>query len=216
MKNKLTLLFAFICFCFSLGVYSATNAEIEKAALDSQAKLFKDTRSPVDGSGDLTLVFFLDYNCPYSRLLDKVIQEEVKTRNFKVVYMPLGIIDNASPYAAKAALAANKQGKFKILHDAFMAETNPLTEATIQAILARPAIASALDKTKYDADYKDMAVEAQMFENRILYEKLQFVGVPSVIAAKLDTNNVVVADKLMSFAGVDRNGLVYIIYKLRS
>lgn len=196
------------------SVSAATSQEINAASLGVQADLFTVAKDPSQGAGVVSLVFFYDYNCPYSRVLDKIINEVYPGNNVKVIYKPLGIIDRFSPSAAKAVLAASKQGKFKLVHDAFMKYPGALNEAVIQNILAQPEL-SSLDKAQYDQDYKNLNTEAQIFENRVLYEKVKLAGVPSVIAAKLDASNKVEANKLQNFSGVERQDLMYMIFQLK-
>ena len=81
--------------------------------------MFRDPDSPVGGnpSGDVTLVEFFDYNCPYCKMMAPLIaQAESVDPQLRIVYKEFPILGAGSVYAAKAALAANKQGKYEAFH----------------------------------------------------------------------------------------------------
>jgi protein-disulfide isomerase len=67
----------------------------------------------------VTLVEFFDYNCPYCRRMGPVMtQAEVADPKLRIVYKEFPILGPASVFAAKAALAAHKQGKYFAFHQA--------------------------------------------------------------------------------------------------
>jgi protein-disulfide isomerase len=212
--KKGILLMAVIFSASLLAQPERTDAQIEESALKVSNRLFQVNNSPTAGTGDLTLVLFYDYNCPYSRILDKQLRAIITENKVRVIYRPVGLIDSASPIAARAVLAAHKQGKFEVVNDAFINETKPLTQAMIQSIIAQPNL--GIDQERYKKDFDDLSVEGQVFENRIVYEEISMAGVPAIIGAKLDTSNNVVSSKIKYFAGVNRQDLVYMLYKLRS
>jgi protein-disulfide isomerase len=88
-------------------------AAAAKAALKShEAEVFQDPDSPVGGNpnGNVTLVEFFDYNCPYCRALTPLMAKaEAADPQLRIVYKEFPILGKRSVFAAKAALAANKQ-----------------------------------------------------------------------------------------------------------
>ncbi len=94
------------------------------AIADNKAAIFNDPDDPVVGNlqGDVTLVEFLDYQCGYCKSvwqdLADVVDSDGKVR---VIYKDFPILGPASVTAAKAALAAQRQGKYQALHYALMA-----------------------------------------------------------------------------------------------
>src|SRR3546814_5538958 len=74
--------------------------------------LLRKPDSPVSGNlaGDVTMVEFFDYNCPYCRsvaqTLDRVMESDGSIR---MVFKEFPILGSNSIFAAKAALAANAQ-----------------------------------------------------------------------------------------------------------
>ena len=103
------------------GEEEATEAQ---AALKSRAdEVFRDPDSPVGGNphGDVTLVEFFDYNCPYCRqVAPLMLQAEAADPKLRLVFKEFPILGPGSTFAAKAALAAHKQGKYLAFHHALM------------------------------------------------------------------------------------------------
>src|SRR5215467_8577627 len=80
----------------------------QKELLDSPDDLVQG-----NPKGDVTLVEFFDYRCPYCKQvepsLDALLKEDSKLR---IVYKEFPILGEASVYATHVALAARKQGKY--------------------------------------------------------------------------------------------------------
>lgn len=91
---------------------------------DLATAVLHDPEAPVGGNpmGDVTIVAFLDYNCPFCRRstpeLDKFVAGDP---NVRVVYKDWPILAASSVLDAKMALAANYQGKYQQAHNALMA-----------------------------------------------------------------------------------------------
>lgn len=135
--------------------------------------------SPVMGPADakITVVEFSDFQCPYcSRGRDtmKQLMEKYKGK-IKLVFknLPLEFHKNAEP-AAKAALAANKQGKFWEMHDAFFDKQDALSEQ----FYLDTAKSLGLDLEKFKKDMADPAIAKQIEEDKALAAKNQISGTP--------------------------------------
>ena len=143
-------------------------------------QLEQDPNSPNLGnlSGDVTVVEFFDYNCPYCRKAGKTIQALLASdENVRVIYREWPILGEASVYAARAALAARTQGKYEELHWALMNGEGRATEASILKI-ARDL---GLDITKLKLDMNSPAVEAHISQSSALARNLGFTGTPAFI-----------------------------------
>ena len=73
-----------------------------------------DPNAPVIGNpaGDVTIVEFFDYNCPYCKRATDVVERLLKDDgNIRLVYREWPILSEGSVFAARAALAARKQNK---------------------------------------------------------------------------------------------------------
>lgn len=127
----------------------AENAKKMIAA--SRASLERDPADPVLGNpnGDVTIVEFFDYRCPYCKqvadTVTKVIKADGKVR---LVLKEYPILGPQSVQASLAALAAQRQGKYAELHDALMAHRGTIDDATIE----RLATAAKLDVARLKAD----------------------------------------------------------------
>ncbi len=124
----------------------AANADVTKEMI------LNDPAAPVAGNpkGDLTIVAFLDYNCPYCKKcepdLDRVVKEDGKIR---LVYKDWPVIWPTSINAAKMVLAARYQGKYDIAHHALMS----IPGSRVEPDQMRQALQKAgVDMQRLDAD----------------------------------------------------------------
>lgn len=85
--------------------------------------ILNDPETPTGGNpnGDLTIVDFFDYNCPYCKAAAKNLEKVVKTDgNIRLVYKDWPILHPTSIVGARLALAAKYQGKYLPVHHALM------------------------------------------------------------------------------------------------
>nr|WP_272210583.1 DsbA family protein [Marinicella sp. W31]MDC2876482.1 DsbA family protein [Marinicella sp. W31] len=86
--------------------------------------ILHDPDAPEAGNpeGDVTIVAFLDYNCPFCKKsapdLDRIVKED---GNIRLVYKDWPVLSEASVYGAQLALAASYQDKYEEVHHALMA-----------------------------------------------------------------------------------------------
>ena len=164
------------------------------------AQLTQDPGSPVGGNpqGRVTIVEFFDYQCGYCKRevgeLKKLLQADTDVR---LVYKDLPILGPPSVFAARAALAARKQGKHEALHEALMATNEPLTEEVVLKV----ATQSGLDIPRLQKEMADPSVSEALDRNFQLQRALNIEGTPALIvgtefipgAASLDTLKALVA-----------------------
>jgi protein-disulfide isomerase len=85
--------------------------------------ILNDPETPTGGNpnGDLTIVDFFDYNCPYCKAAAKSLEKIVKADgNIRLVYKDWPILHPTSIIGARLALAAKYQGKYLPVHHALM------------------------------------------------------------------------------------------------
>ncbi|NDC56793.1 MAG: DsbA family protein [Alphaproteobacteria bacterium] len=144
---------------------------------DRWKDIYEDAEAPVTGNpkGDVTVVEFFDYQCGFCKRAheetEKVLAED---KNLRYVYKQFPILGPNSLLAAKAAVAAHKQGKFLPLHTAFMKHKLPLTEEEINK-LAKDV---GLDVDKLKQDMESEPVVAYVNKSRELAESLGGRGTP--------------------------------------
>ena len=83
---------------------------------------------------DITIVEYLDYQCPYCRTSAAALKELMRRdKKIRVVFRDWPIFGAESERAARVAIAAKYQGKYVAVNDALMNAPRPLTEAKIEA-----------------------------------------------------------------------------------
>lgn len=153
------------------------------AAIAKNAKdIFDNPASPVVGNanGDVTLVEFMDYQCAHCKEMEPVVQALLASdKNLRVVFKELPIFGNNSEFAAKAALAAQKQGKFAEFHIALLKDTNPLTKEEVLKI----AKSVGLNTDQLVKDAASTEYDQQIKDNYKLAKALGLMGTPALIVA---------------------------------
>lgn len=161
--------------------------QVEAQAAAAAATLAKertllesDPNAPVLGNpeGDVTVVEFFDYNCPYCKRvmpeLDALLAED---GNIRLVMREWPILSEGSAIAARAALASRKQGKYAELHNALMGARAKLDEQSVLRIAGEVG----LDVQKLKADMRSPEVEEHIATSMRLAEALGFSGTPSFV-----------------------------------
>jgi protein-disulfide isomerase len=90
--------------------------------------ILNDPDAPTAGNprGDVTIVSFFDYNCPYCKKSAPELEKFARTDgNIRVVYKDWPILGEASRRAARSALAANYQGQYEQVHTVLLANLGP-------------------------------------------------------------------------------------------
>src|SRR6202008_4197318 len=103
------------------------------AALSSrQRDIFDDPDAPVAGNpkGDVSVVEFFDYRCPYCKQVEPALEALLgQDKKLRFVYKEFPVLGPDSVTAARAALAAHKQGKYDAMHRALRAFKGQIDEA---------------------------------------------------------------------------------------
>jgi protein-disulfide isomerase len=151
-----------------------------KAVAARRQDLQGDTTSPIAGNpkGDVTIVEFFDYRCPYCKqvepAIDALLREDGRIR---LVYKEFPVLGPDSVYASRAALASRKQGKYGKFHDAMMAQKGTLDASVVMQLAA----AAGLDIDKLKADMGSPDIEAVIKRNYALAQALEIHGTPAFV-----------------------------------
>jgi protein-disulfide isomerase len=159
---------------------TAENNEITTGLLENKTEIFNSPSSPVVGNvnGDVTVVEFFDYNCPYCRKAVPIIADALKAdKGLRVVYKEWPILGPGSEFAARAALAAHAQGKYEAFHQALMMSPSSVDEVATLEI----AQSVGLDIERLKRDMEGATVKAEVQRNFALAEKLRITGTPAFI-----------------------------------
>ncbi len=155
--------------------------EARRAAIASNAEaLFRDAADPVKGNprGDVTLVEFFDARCGYCKQLHPTMEALLRRDpNVRVVMKDLPILGPNSVLAARALLAAQRQGRYGPLYDALLTLRAEPTEAVIRQQAERVG----LDWSRLRRDMDDPALERRIQSNLRLAGALGIEGTPALV-----------------------------------
>jgi len=159
----------------------AERATKQREALALHRKeLVEDMATPVAGNPQsrVAIVEFFDYSCPHCKHSEPAMQSllEKDGGSVRFVYKELPILGPGSMYAARAALASVKQGKYAAFHHALM-ESETIDEESVQAVAAK----SGLDVPRLLKDMQDPAVDAAIEKNSRLASELDIQGTPAFV-----------------------------------
>ena len=159
-------------------------ARAEDADTDilSEARILHDAAIPAAGNadGDITIVEYFDYQCPYCRKISpdlaKVVREDGHVR---LVFKDWPIFGGVSIYAARLTLASRYQDKFAEAHEALISLKEKLSEAKVDAALSAAGI--DLARAKADLTAKRTEIDAVLARNHEQATGLGFQGTPAFI-----------------------------------
>ncbi|WP_246804711.1 DsbA family protein [Mesorhizobium mediterraneum] len=155
-------------------------AELRILIPERRNALLNDPAAPIAGNpeGDVALVAFFDYNCLPCREAALNFQQALKDdANVKLVFKEYPVLGPASEFAAKAALASRKQGKYEVFHLALMGFSGLIYERTTLTI----AGLVGLDVEQLRRDMEDPAIAAAIARNRELANDLYITGTPALV-----------------------------------
>jgi len=143
-------------------------------------EILRDANSPVGGNpqGDVSLVEFFDYNCPYCRRVASVmIEAESADPQLRIVYKEFPILGPNSTFAAKAALAVHRQGKYLAFHQALMQLRGTVEEAQVLDVATKVGV----DIERMKSEMKDPTIQTAIEKNLALAQALRINGTPSFV-----------------------------------
>ncbi|MEQ8374972.1 MAG: DsbA family protein [Roseibium aggregatum] len=158
-------------------------ADLATILAERRNELEQDPNAPVLGNpaGDVTLVEFFDYNCPYC----KRAMQEVKTLlqadpNVRLVYREWPILSPGSVFAARAALAARNQDKYEEFHWALMSFKGRVEEGSTIEI----ANEVGLDVEQLKVDMLAPEIDEHIRLSMSLADALNINGTPAFIVGE--------------------------------
>jgi len=137
--------------------------------------------SPSKGpdTAPVTIVEWADFECPACRaakpMIDEVMQKYPSGVRLVFKHFPLAIHENAEK-AARAAVAAQRQGKFWEMHQGLFDKDPPLN----QPVLERIAKSVNLDLVAWKADLDSEAVADVVARDRKQGEQVELTGTPTI------------------------------------
>jgi protein-disulfide isomerase len=151
----------------------------------NEAAVLRDPEIPAAGNadGDITIVEWFDYQCPYCRKLAPELKQVIKDDGkVRLVLKDWPILGPASVYAARLALATKFQGKFVEAHTALIGLDVRLTEPGARERLANAGI--DVDRALADLKTNQDAIAALLKRNDDQATAFGFRGTPAFIVGK--------------------------------
>ena len=158
------------------------------AQAGSVKNLFQNSNDPYSGNrhGKVTIVEFFDYQCSHCITMAPVLSAIIKANpDVRVVYKEFPIRGDISNFASRAALAANKQGKYDQFHNALLKTNLDLTQQTILDI----ASTSGLNLAKLQKDMDSPSVYKQLSDNARIAQEKRITGTPAFFIGKTSAEN---------------------------
>jgi protein-disulfide isomerase len=143
--------------------------------------LFRDAASPATGRSDapVQIAAFLDYRCPYCRTLAGILTAALSP-DVRLIYKEWPILGEGSQLAARAALAADRQGQYAAFHARLMNTRLIPTERLIDDI----AVELAIDPARLREDMRSPPIAAAIARTAALAQALGFIGTPALVVGR--------------------------------
>ena len=145
----------------------------------------------------MTIVEWADFQCSacaaHAHLIDAMVQ--AYPEHVRVVYKHFPLARHRfAEQAARAAVAAGKQGKFWLMHDLMYASQNQLDEATLKQLAGK----AGLDLARFAQDLADAGVAQVVARDRQQGDALELTGTPLIYinGRHFDFDHFTVADDL--------------------
>jgi protein-disulfide isomerase len=151
----------------------------------TEALVLRDPDIPVAGNadGDISIVEYFDYNCPYCRKIEPELQQVVHDDGkVRMIWKDWPILGPTSIVATRMALASKYQDKYVQAHEALIGVSSKLTEPRIRELLAAAGI--DVDRCTRDLASNAKAIDAILKRNNDQAVAFGFKGTPSFIVGK--------------------------------
>ena len=131
-----------------------------------------------DPKGDVRLVVFFDYACPYCKSAHQDVRRLLaEDKRLKVVFRDFPVLSEASTEAAMASLSAAKQGRYLAFHDGVFDGPGRIShEKTVATVRL-----AGLNELRTAKDLTGPALKAEIKKNLELGRALGLTGTPSYI-----------------------------------
>jgi protein-disulfide isomerase len=152
--------------------------------------ILADPEAPTAGNpeGDLTIVDFFDYNCPFCKDAAVHLERLVKADGrIRLVYKDWPVLAPSSIVGAKLALGARYQDKYLAAHHALMSVPG---YGISQQQMIDAVRKSGVDMNRLDADIKanDAAITGLLKRNLAIADAVGFQGTPGFLIGPYKVN----------------------------
>lgn len=187
-------------------VAKQADADAAKAQIAAHRdELEHDPTSPVlgDPQGDVTVVEFFDYRCPYCKSSAPAVQALLdKDHRVRLVLKEYPILGPDSVAAARISLVAWRHGKYAEYHKALFALKEKATADSAMAVAKSIGLDPAMVKKEMESPEIDQVIK----HNYELAKTLGVDGTPAFIVGTTDTESALDLDHLEQLVAAARKG----------
>jgi protein-disulfide isomerase len=164
-------------------------------------ELFNDPSSPAVGHSlrRPQIVTFLDYQCPYCKKLTEIISK-LPSDDIRIVYKEWPVLGENSVIAARAALAADKQGKYIPFHTRLMGNRLILTPVYAEEIAKELGI----NPLQLRYDMNSTSTTSAIERTSALASALGFVGTPVIVVGHTIVQGDIKKDQLQRLIEIEK------------
>src|SRR5690606_25112915 len=162
-------------------VVAQAQARLNPMPDEVRTSLERDKNGIVLGNpgGNITLVEFFDYNCPFcKKILPKMQQLISADPQLRVVFREWPVFGADSEFAARVALAALDQGKYWQVHAGLMGMRDRAAEPSVMRVVRK----LGLDEAKLRRDMDSDRVSDHIARSFMLADHMSLIGTPTLIA----------------------------------
>jgi protein-disulfide isomerase len=181
-SRRLALLAALYAVALGCTVFSVVAFGEQSDDVLSRDSVLRDPEIPSMGNpkGDVTIVEYFDYQCPYcKKTVPELAQLAKEDGKIRLVLKDWPVFGDVSVAAAELALASKYQNKYSEAHAILIGATSKLTETSIHDLLAHAGVDVAMATADLETHKK--SIEDLLARNRAQAEAFGFEGTPGFI-----------------------------------
>ncbi len=191
-RKRLSFLASLCAIAVALVSLSVVAFAEQPGDILSRDSVLRDPEIPSLGNpnGDLTVVEYFDYQCPYcKKMAPELAQLLREDGNIRLVLKDWPIFGAISTAAAELALAVKYQNKYAEAHDALIGADAKLTKASIAELLAKAGV--DVDLAIKDLQAHQKTIDDLLARNEAQAEAFGFEGTPGFIVGTFRVPGVV-------------------------
>ncbi|HKK35264.1 MAG TPA: DsbA family protein [Paracoccaceae bacterium] len=150
--------------------------------------------------GVVPIASFSDYYCPYCRVLARRLEALETGGGVRIAWHEWPLFGETSEAAARAALAAGRQGAYREFHDALGTGGFVPTEAFVRDLADR----LGLDAARLAADMHAPEVDRALADARGLAGLFGFIGTPALVVGRTAVSGAVDEATLAALVEAER------------
>ncbi|MGV2114081.1 DsbA family protein [Agrobacterium salinitolerans] len=163
----------------------------------TEDEVFRDPDAPVLGNpkGDVTIVEFFDYQCPYCKKSHPDVESVVtEDGNVRLIMKDWPVFGDVSVFASQAVLGANELGAYKQAMEPLMATPASLSEDDVKRLLTSAGL--DLSKIAEAVRRNDKKISDLLTRNYNQALAFNFGGTPSFVIGRATSSGVLSKEEL--------------------